>query len=251
MRDNLRWPRALVWAVAAAGITSCGSTRPRTDSTTSPSFESELSGVVRLANDCSGVLVRPDVVLSAAHCFVNDHVLPDVFVRRHRYAIASCAVHPGAFSSPRRDCLGQDSQLNVAHDLAVLRLREPVDRAEASPLPVLLDFEPEDQWEGRSIFLAGWSRFPAWIGAARLDSGWNVAQSLRGGVLRTAPASDDETAFGSRFGNSGGPALVAIRNEPWVAGVLSSSSSAQGLDSMFAATFDPDNAAWLREHLDY
>ncbi|MFZ5963162.1 trypsin-like serine peptidase [Thalassococcus sp. BH17M4-6] len=90
---------------------------------------------------CTGVLIAPDVALTAAHCVYEAHGarIParDIVFRAGYHRGTSMADRRGAALFPHRaykhDVSGRVSGAMMAYDVALLRLDAPINSAEADP----------------------------------------------------------------------------------------------------------------------
>jgi trypsin len=152
---------------------------------------------------CSGTVIAPRAVLTAAHCLDEDTATVTVWLGSgDPLAAESFAHHPNY--GPNASSL----------DVGVVLLREDVGRR---PIPVLVG---RDARVGESAVVAGWGRDLFNIGTT-LRAGMTTISSV-GPILETLYTSSSSAVCS---GDSGGPILVSQDNVWSVAGVTSAVSA--------------------------
>ena len=267
--ENMKQYRGTAWALGALGavctaLLFSGCTRPRITWTDilyaedQGNLDARHDAVVQLAGGCSGTLIAANRVLTAAHCVARPGDYPVVYIGDRDLASGAafettrCYLHPLAYDEPAECGVAPPGPVVRRHDLAILYLANEVPPTLARPhSPLLFSPTPRTAWIRQPVRLVGWHRWPQRLGRVRRYTGIQEITAFGDGLLITQPG-DDARVFATRQGDSGGPALIEIGNDPTVVGVLSGGSGLGHLGprfSVYTPTFETTNASWVRAHL--
>ena len=171
---------------------------------------------------CTGTLVSPTTVVTAAHCLkamptsktrvVYGYLHPEAAPSTARLAVAKSTVHPQYSPNASTDADG----MGHTNDIGVVVLAEPIAGAKYTPI-LPADRIEEILYPFRDIYLAGYGVYemPYTMGDLYKAVTPHI-RHIEWEMLAGKPGNPDTCN-----GDSGGPAYVAIGCELWLVGVTS------------------------------
>ncbi len=208
-----------------------------------PALEPAYDGVVALYNDatgrrCSGTLIRPDLVLTAGHCF---EAVTDVSMLRVAYGpaldewadVAEYGTHPQMCLTCGRD----------EYDYGYVQFSAPIDH------PTIAILTDQELWDatmekGSVVTVVGIGDVPDRAG--RPGARWRVDVPIRGFTESGLEFVAGGDGLDSCQGDSGGPALVEALDGSWrLAGVVARGSKECGAGGYYGVAYRA--LEWLAE----
>jgi secreted trypsin-like serine protease len=178
---------------------------------------------------CSGVLVDPGLVLTAAHCIQDGAAAAyvhfgDNHLQSERTVPAACHAHPE-----------YDGQ-NPAFDIAYCALDEPV--VDLPLIPILEGCEADALQVGQQVELVGFGMANDGLGPGPKRQVTAQITDLSSQVLQIGGGGLDTC-----FGDSGGPVLVPLADGSWRVGGLTSRGDNCGDGGEYVSL--PQHVDWI------
>jgi hypothetical protein len=198
--------RASTWLVSllVAALAACTGTddEPVIESAAQPIFGGQLAGTCQfpstvLLSGCTGTLVHPQIVITAAHCGTS-----------HKTATFG-ETRNGPRKVPIERCQRVGNGNDAAQDYAFCKLATPV--TDVPIAPPLMGCEVDQLTPGRPVVLAGFGD------ADDKGNGFGTKRFLNTvfNKLDRGAANVGGKGVGACYGDSGGPAFVKLNDGSW------------------------------------
>ncbi|MXQ06626.1 trypsin-like serine protease [Alphaproteobacteria bacterium GH1-50] len=167
---------------------------------------------------CTGALVAPDLVLTAAHCIYDrsgDLVAPNEIQFLAGWRNGRASAYRGvrrAIAHPSYEYTGPESDLRVANDIALLKLDSPIRLANVQP------FATADRpRKGSSVGVVSYAHDRA--DTPSLQEVCHVLARQSGSLILSCDVD---------FGSSGAPIFTEVAGEPRIVSVVSAKAMIRG-----------------------